>query len=75
MARAIGDYIALSDQDDVWEADKIEQQMETIGGNWLVSCFSKPFAEGNVTAHFDHRKHLIKNNIQSLFSARTYAVA
>ena len=57
MARATSDYIAISDQDDIWELDKIERQMEAIGDNWLSGCFSKPFAEGDdVTVHFDQRK-------------------
>ena len=56
IARATGEYIAISDQDDIWEIEKIEQQMETIGDNWLSSCFSKPFAEGDVAIFFDQRK-------------------
>ena len=56
IARATGDYVAISDQDDIWEKDKIERQMETIGENWLSSCFSKPFAEGDAVVYFDRRK-------------------
>ena len=56
IARSTGDYIAISDQDDIWEPDKIEQQMNAIGDNWLCSCFSKPFAEGDAAIHFDGRK-------------------
>jgi len=57
IARATGDYIAISDQDDIWEIDKIEQQVETIGDNWLSSCFSKPFAEeSDIFVNFDQRK-------------------
>jgi len=56
IARAVGDYIAISDQDDIWEIDKIEQQIEKIGDNWLSGCFSKPFAEGDVSVFFDSRK-------------------
>ena len=56
MVRATGDYIAISDQDDIWESEKIEQQMAAIGDNWLCSCFSKPFAEGDAVIHFDQRK-------------------
>jgi len=56
LIRATGDYIAISDQDDIWEANKIEQQIEAIGDNWLLSCFSKPFAENGVAVHFDQRK-------------------
>lgn len=39
MAYATGDYIALSDQDDVWEPTKIEEQINAIGDNWI--CFHK----------------------------------
>jgi len=56
LSRATGDYMAISDQDDIWETDKIEQQMATIGDNWLSACFSKPFAEGDAAVHFDCRK-------------------
>jgi glycosyltransferase involved in cell wall biosynthesis len=31
LSRATGEYIAISDQDDVWRLDKIEQQMRLIG--------------------------------------------
>lgn len=31
-----GEFIALSDQDDIWEADKIELQVNAIGDNLLV---------------------------------------
>lgn len=31
-----GDFIAISDQDDIWEADKIEVLLENIGDNWLI---------------------------------------
>lgn len=50
MARATGDYIALSDQDDVWEKDKIEIQMEALlhDGKDKLLCFGRsvPFSEG-----------------------------
>ncbi len=44
IRRAKGDYIAISDQDDIWEADKIAVQMEQIGNRMFSSGFSKPFA-------------------------------
>jgi len=37
-ARATGDYIALSDQDDVWYPKKLEQQMAAIGDHDLCFC-------------------------------------
>lgn len=33
---ASGDYICLSDQDDVWYPDKIKTLRENIGENWLI---------------------------------------
>ena len=44
MARATGDYIALSDQDDIWEPDKIEIQINSIGEKWLSCGFSELFS-------------------------------
>lgn len=55
IEKASGDYIVISDQDDLWELNKIEMQMATIGDKWLSSCFSKPFSEGNVDIFFDER--------------------
>ncbi|MDR0732816.1 MAG: glycosyltransferase [Dysgonamonadaceae bacterium] len=55
MERAMGDYIAVSDQDDIWELDKIEKQMATIGDNRLSFHISKPFSEGNAPIFFDDR--------------------
>ncbi len=46
MQRATGDYIAIADQDDVWQPDKIEKQMATIGDNWLSACYSVSFLDG-----------------------------
>jgi glycosyltransferase involved in cell wall biosynthesis len=45
MERAAGDYIAICDADDIWELDKLENQITQIGDNWLCSGFSKPFSE------------------------------
>ena len=56
MQRATGDYIAISDQDDIWETDKIENQMKSIGKNLLCSGFSRPFSTDGSFAYFDHRK-------------------
>lgn len=55
MKRATGDYIAISDQDDIWELDKIEKQIATIGDNWLSFHISKPFSDGNTPVFFDDR--------------------
>jgi glycosyltransferase involved in cell wall biosynthesis len=52
---AAGNYLAISDQDDIWELDKIELQIKAIGNNLLCSGFSKPFAEEGIPIHFDAR--------------------
>ena len=31
-----GEYIAISDQDDIWEPYKIEELVNNIGDNWLI---------------------------------------
>jgi glycosyltransferase involved in cell wall biosynthesis len=36
-----GDFIAISDQDDIWELDKLEKLLNHIGDNWLVFSNSK----------------------------------
>ena len=47
-SKATGAYIAISDQDDVWELDKIEKQLKKIKedpNNILVHCISARFEE------------------------------
>jgi glycosyltransferase involved in cell wall biosynthesis len=47
-AKSAGAYIAISDQDDVWELDKIEKQLKKIKedpNNILVHCISARFEE------------------------------
>jgi glycosyltransferase involved in cell wall biosynthesis len=47
-AKSTGAYIAISDQDDVWELDKIEKQLKKIKedpNNILVHCISARFEE------------------------------
>jgi len=44
MERATGEFITISDQDDIWEPDKIETQINTIGDKWLSCGCSKPFS-------------------------------
>ncbi len=36
ISLASGEYICLSDQDDVWYPDKIKTLLENIGENWLI---------------------------------------
>ncbi len=56
IRRARGEYIAISDQDDRWEADKIERQMEAIGSHLLCSGHSRPFSEDGSFAWYDNRR-------------------
>lgn len=55
VRRAKGNFIALSDQDDIWHADKIEKQMECIGERLLCSCHSRPFSDNGGYAYYDKR--------------------
>lgn len=49
------EYTAISDQDDIWELDKVEKQMGMIGDNWLCCCLSKSFSTDGLAVHFDER--------------------
>ncbi len=65
MARAEGDYIAISDQDDIWEKDKLRLQAEAIGDHLLCSAFSVPFSTTGYPVKIDNRipnTHLLRNN-------------
>lgn len=55
MRRATGSFIAVSDQDDIWEPHKIAEQMRAIGPNMMCSCHSRPFSSDGSFAHFDSR--------------------
>lgn len=64
MARATGDYIAISDQDDIWEKDKLQCQAMEIGNKLLCSAFSLPFSDDGFPIEVDMRVpniHLIRN--------------
>ena len=52
--RAKTDFVAISDQDDIWFADKIEKQVEAIGDNY-AAC--------------DIRSQLVPEALDGLFSA------
>lgn len=60
MSRATGDFIAISDQDDVWLPEKLEVLSEGIGEKLMCVGRSQPFVDsddkGHVTIHVDPRK-------------------
>lgn len=53
--QAKGDFIAISDQDDIWEPQKIEWQMQAIGNHLLCSGLSKPFSSDGFPVIWDKR--------------------
>lgn len=55
MARAKGDLIAVADQDDIWELDKLASQVAILGDNWLVGGLSRPFSTDGTAVSFDDR--------------------
>lgn len=55
LARATGELIAVSDQDDIWELRKLEWQVEALGDNWLVGGISRPFSTDGAPVSFDRR--------------------
>ncbi len=55
MSRATGDYIAICDQDDVWEKNKIALQVDAIGDRMLCAGRTKPFSQDGVFVYYDER--------------------
>ncbi len=55
ISKAKSEYIALSDQDDIWELDKIAIQMDAIGNNLLCTGRSVPFCENQKNIAYDWR--------------------
>lgn len=49
MRRATCDFIALSDQDDIWYSSKIEKEIRQIGSNDL--CFCYRYKDSEYTEH------------------------
>lgn len=49
LYQATGDYIAISDQDDIWFPQKIEKGVETIGTGNYDMCFSDVIATTSYT--------------------------
>ena len=56
MRRAGCDYIAISDQDDIWEPDKIAKQVAAIGDKLLCTCRTKPFSVDGSPVNYNPRK-------------------
>lgn len=56
MSKASGDYIAISDQDDLWLPEKLSHQLLAIGSNMMCACRSVPFAEGGGDLPYDRRR-------------------
>ena len=74
MRRATGDYIAISDQDDIWEKDKLSTQANAIGSHAMCSGFSKPFSSDGFPIKTDMRRpnlHLIRNTYLSQIPGHT----
>ena len=55
LYKATGEFIAICDQDDIWEPDKISCQIDAIGDKLMCSCHSKSFSENGAFAHYDSR--------------------
>ncbi len=56
MKRSRGDYIAICDQDDLWETDKLARQLAAIGPNLLCAGRTVPFSEDGSFVHDDPRR-------------------
>lgn len=58
VLRAKGELVAFSDQDDLWEPDKIARQVAALTEHdaWLVSHKSKPFSNDGHNVHYDARR-------------------
>lgn len=55
IAKANGDFIAISDQDDIWNKNKLELQIKSIGKSLLCGGRSVPFSTGTGIARTDTR--------------------
>ena len=66
VEQATGDYIAFSDQDDVWLLDKIEKKINCIGDSYMCTCFSHPvFYEIDFDVDLDEvNANLVPSNLE-----------
>lgn len=53
--KAKGEFIAVSDQDDIWMLDKIERQIDIIKNDLLCCSLSRPFSEGDIPIDGEQR--------------------
>lgn len=56
ISKASGDYIAISDQDDIWEPNKLELQINAIGDKLLCAGRTTPFSDNGAMIRIDSRK-------------------
>lgn len=55
MEKANGHYIAISDQDDIWEQDKLELQINAIDNKLLCAGRTTPFSDNGAPIRVDER--------------------
>lgn len=55
LSRATGDYIAISDQDDIWIPEKIAMQVEAISDKLLCAGVTTPFSDDGSPVSTDKR--------------------
>lgn len=55
ISKANGDFIAISDQDDIWNKNKLELQLKNIGKHLLCGGRSIPFSTQTGIARIDMR--------------------
>lgn len=68
MRRASGDFIAISDQDDIWSPDKIKLEVAAIGDSVMCGGLSVSFSTDDSFAFYDRRQANI-GLLRLLFSA------
>lgn len=55
LRRARGELVAVCDQDDLWEPDKIERQVEALGDGACCTCHSEQFGADGQAMPLDRR--------------------
>jgi len=68
ISLASGDYIAISDQDDIWLPEKIETLLNSIGDNWLIFSNSS-YIGGKPGNNLLHKAGLSFSNYKSILLA------